>query len=475
MGIDGTGSAFRKWLGWAWPWLLVLLIAAIAVWHAYDFPDDLDVEFPGVVRPTFSRLAPPAYRLAEPGDTIDRIAIYFSSVACILAVRGFRRDRFNRRTWTAALASSIFAFWYAANPGPTFDGWHGLGWATILDTKTPLVVRCGLSLSALSLGSATIWGLLPWSNRWFSLRTAARSKDLPALLSIALALLIMRLLDFPRIEPFGYWPRWAFVGSLVLFSASLLKLTPRRNGSRRGRMALAAIGAGGWLALVVSGIALTWYHRPLDRLRAVVPGRIYISAMPTTKGLEIAYDRHHFKTIINLFPEDSAFQSPRLPDELRFAKARGIQYYGSPTEVSKSNEFLDLTLRLAKDPSAWPILIHCHACMDRTPAWVGVYRYVVEGWRLDDVLRFIEGHRGYRPKASVTLLYNRVLPRLAPERYKSDEIGAILKNCAAGTCDPYFAQVEAELKVANPSRFSHVDEGESPATAERRPSLTPRR
>ena len=129
MGIDGTRSAFRNCLGWAWPWLLVLLIAAIAVWHAYDFPDDVDIEFPGVVRPTFSRLAPPAYRLAEPGDTIDRIAIYFSSVACILAVRGFCRDRFNRRTWTAALASSIFAFWYAANPGPTFDGWHGLGWA----------------------------------------------------------------------------------------------------------------------------------------------------------------------------------------------------------------------------------------------------------------------------------------------------------------------------------------------------------
>src|SRR5206468_2237358 len=103
----------------------------------------------------------------------------------------------------------------------------------------------------------------------------------------------------------------------------------------------------------------------------------------------LAQERHHFKTIINLFPEDSPFRSSRLPEELRFARANGIRYYGSPTEVSKSNEFLDLTLKLARDPDAWPILVHCHACMDRTPAWVGIYYYVVEGWRLDDVFRFI--------------------------------------------------------------------------------------
>ncbi len=44
------------------------------------------------------------------------------------------------------------------------------------------------------------------------------------------------------------------------------------------------MGAAGWLALVAAGIWLTWYHRPLARLRAVVPGTIYISAMPTARA-----------------------------------------------------------------------------------------------------------------------------------------------------------------------------------------------
>ena len=40
--------------------------------------------------------------------------------------------------------------------------------------------------------------------------------------------------------------------------------------------------------------------------------------------------------------------------------------------------------------------------MDRTPAWLGIYRFLYEGRALAEVLREIEQHRGYRPKASVT-------------------------------------------------------------------------
>ena len=88
--------------------------------------------------------------------------------------------------------------------------------------------------------------------------------------------------------------------------------------------------------------------------------------------------------------------------------------------------------------------------MDRTPAWVGIYRFVVRGRSLAEVFRFIEGHRGYRPKATVTLLYNRVLPRLAPERYANDPTAALLHRCAEGTTDPYFDQVRAELGGREP-------------------------
>jgi hypothetical protein len=167
--------------------------------------------------------------------------------------------------------------------------------------------------------------------------------------------------------------------------------------------------------------------------------------MPTYRGLQVADARHHFKTIVNLFPEEKLGKSPRLAGELRYAREHGINYFESPGDAVGSDDFLDETLRMARDPSAWPILLHCHACMDRTPAWMGIYRFVVEGRSLREVMREIEGHRGYRPKASVTLLYNRVLPPRAPEHYAADPDAALLLRCAAGTRDPYEESLRKEL------------------------------
>jgi hypothetical protein len=74
--------------------------------------------------------------------------------------------------------------------------------------------------------------------------------------------------------------------------------------------------------------------------------------------------------------------------------------------------------------------------MDRSPAWVGMYRFVYQGWPLDDVIREIERHRGSRPKSSVTLLYNRMLSRLAPERAATDPTAQEFREFAVGTPDP---------------------------------------
>src|SRR5438105_14717579 len=108
-----------------------------AFWHALDFPDDIDPEYPAVQRPTFSRRPPPAYRLAEPGDTIDRIAIYVSAIAVVLSISGAIFGRANRRRWLASTAVALSALWFAATPGPTFDGWHGLGFQAIADSSAP--------------------------------------------------------------------------------------------------------------------------------------------------------------------------------------------------------------------------------------------------------------------------------------------------------------------------------------------------
>ncbi|MFO0909174.1 MAG: protein tyrosine phosphatase, partial [Isosphaeraceae bacterium] len=154
----------------------------------------------------------------------------------------------------------------------------------------------------------------------------------------------------------------------------------------------------------------------------------------------------------------------------------GLTYVGSPVRVSQSDVFLDRTLALAQDPEAWPVLVHCHGCMDRTPAWAGIYKFVVEGRPLEEIFQFIEQHRGYRPKATVTLLYNRVLARLAPDRVAKDPTARLLRENARGTVDPYYADLEREqereqMNLEASTRVSRGGRSGSPD----RPSLTPRR
>jgi Tyrosine phosphatase family len=420
-----------------WPWLLLALTLIPAVWHVVDFDEDIDPEFPKVERPTFSRLPASAYRLAEPGDTLDRIELYLSALAVVMAAGGLvagRRPGF----WPAGLAIALAAVWYSATPGPTVDGWYGLGWRTVYDTRAPLWLRAELLAAAVAV--ATVVGACAFRQRqslgddW----AASRMRGSGRLWIAALVLAIARQFEVPGVEPAGYWPRWAMIAGLLAYDIGLLiELVPRLR-SWRWRWAVALLAPPVWVGLVAFGIAVTWYHRPLARLKVVVPDRIYISAMPTRRGLEVAQERRHFRTIINLFPEETPQRSPILGDELAFVRKHGIRYVSSPSDPSleASDAFLNQTLALAQDPTAWPILVHCHGCMDRSPAWMGIYRFVVQKRPLLKVMQEIEQHRGYRPKGSVTMLYNRVLEPRAPEHYRTDPTAAILRQCAAGTIDP---------------------------------------
>ena len=428
---------FRAAIGAHWPWILLALTVVPAVWHVVDFPQDVDPEFPGVDRPTFNRVPPPAYRLAEPGDTIDRVGLYLAAGSVVLAALGRLRSRERRAAWMGVFALSSAAFWYSSAPGPTFDGWHGLGPRAILDPSVPIATRFALGALATCLSLVAAVGLISTALRLGVrvLWTEARSRRVAWLLLVSVLLVVARQGEIEGVEPRGYWPRWAFVWGMLGWLTALIRILPRAIGIRARmacRLARTSVATSAWVGLVVAGVWLTWYHRPLERLREVEPGKIYISAMPTYAGLTVAQSRHDFRTIINIFPEDTSQRSPLLPQEERFVRERGIRYVTTRASDNDSDAFLDTTLALARDPDAWPILLHCHGCMDRSPAWMGIYRFLEQGVPLEQVLKEIEAHRGYRPKASITLLYNRVLARRAPERYRDDPTAEILRKSANG-------------------------------------------
>lgn len=415
------------------PWLALVLATFPAIWYVLDFESDMDPEFPRVVRPTFSAYPAPAYRFAEPGDTIDHIALYVASAALVLAAWGLIRSP-SKRPWIAALALSMAGFWHAATPGPLLDGWYGLGWRTVFNPLAPQTTRWALAAALALLIVLTVWGLgaEPWPERW----KRARQSGLAQLLIVSAVLLALRQVSWVDREPLGFWPRWIYVWGLLAWALALLKMIPSAPPQWPRAGVITAIVLV-WLVLDFTGRGIFWYQRPLARLREVVPGRIYLSAMPTYQGLELAEKRQHFRTIINLFPEHTSQRSPYWPEELRFVRERGLQYVGcTPADDPSGEAFIIRTLKLAQDPDAWPVLVHCHASMDRSPAWMGLYRFAVQEWTLADAIREIEHHRGLRPKASVTLLYNRIVPRIAPERAAADPTVPLLRQYAEGTVDP---------------------------------------
>jgi hypothetical protein len=256
-----------------------------------------------------------------------------------------------------------------------------------------------------------------------------------------------------------------FAWGLGLLAIEALRRLPASAPRRAARWA--TLGVVAWVALWGGGRWLIWYQRPIERLRTVAPGRVYLSAMPTYRGLQLAKERLGIRTIINVFNEHGPLRSPYLDDELRFAREHGVNYVGSPGDPLRADAFLDETLRLAQDPEAWPILLHCHGCMDRSPAWMGIYRFLVEGRSMEEILAEIERHRGSRPKASVTLLYNRVLPARAPERYAADPTARRLVRNARGTVDPFMAELEAARRRANADPVPRVGRAERPADTRR--------
>lgn len=424
--------------------LLCALVAVVAVWHALDFSHDFDPEFPGLERDHYSLYAPFAYRLAEPGDTLDLTTLYLSAAGlgllAMLQMRpetrpAARAEKLARLTMTGIC---LAGFWIGSAPDPTMDGWHGLAWQAALRVSTPAWQRGAITVVALALVCLVLGSMILLARQWIK----KQSYQHRLLFLIAALGFLWRIANWPDPEPWGYWPRWAMIICMIVTLSAILarfqqagksvEITAISKKSSRRAAFVSALMA---FVLIQAGYYIHWLHWPMARFKVVIPGQLYVSAMPSPHGLKLAHQRHQFKTIINLFNEDTPLRHRDFPAELQFANENGINYIRAQGK-NFGNSFIESTFESANDPANWPVLVHCHGNMDRTPAWLGMYRFRYQGWGLGQVFAAIERHRGYRPKGGTTVLYCDLLPRLEPEKWAADPVASRLEDHGRGYCMP---------------------------------------
>ena len=221
----------ERWLRRFWPWAILALLIAPAVWHVVDYENDLDPEFPRVERPTFSKMPPASYRLAEPGDTIDHLGLYAASIGIVLSLLSrlaVGNDRKTARLWEAAFALSAVAFWHACAPGPWPDGTRGLGWRNLIERDAPprlrLTLLIGAAVSAIMIGR----GVIEIVGAWRQCISIAKRKRIFGFLLVAAVLVATRQCEIPGVEPVGYWPKWAFFWGLSAFDLALIRCAAHR-------------------------------------------------------------------------------------------------------------------------------------------------------------------------------------------------------------------------------------------------------
>jgi tyrosine-protein phosphatase SIW14 len=135
------------------------------------------------------------------------------------------------------------------------------------------------------------------------------------------------------------------------------------------------------------------------RLREVTPDVLYRSGQMTADGFADAVHNLHLHTIINLqdeYPDPDisrGFTSSGTVKESELCRQLGVRYVYIPPDLIARRaipeyrpQAIDRFLAVLDDPSAYPVLIHCHAGLHRTGIMTAVYRMEYQGWSWRDAI-----------------------------------------------------------------------------------------
>jgi tyrosine-protein phosphatase SIW14 len=150
------------------------------------------------------------------------------------------------------------------------------------------------------------------------------------------------------------------------------------------------------LAALLFAIPFFHYRASFERtkrLREVTTGVFYRSGQMTVEGYEDAIDRLHIRTVVNLRDEAPdpdvrrSYFDGRTEKESALCARLGVRWTFIKPDLVPKSQFpatrpiaIDRFLEVLDDPSAYPILVHCNAGLNRTGVITAVYRMEHDGW-----------------------------------------------------------------------------------------------
>jgi tyrosine-protein phosphatase SIW14 len=145
------------------------------------------------------------------------------------------------------------------------------------------------------------------------------------------------------------------------------------------------------LAALIVGVPLSYaYYRQTNirNLHAVRDGVLYRSGQLSIAGLRSVVHDYGIRTVITLRdsfdpndpPPDLAEENFCLAEAIRYVRISPRTWWAPAGEAPPARPGVDRFLEVMKDPSNYPVLIHCYAGIHRTGAFCAVYRMEIDHW-----------------------------------------------------------------------------------------------
>ena len=149
------------------------------------------------------------------------------------------------------------------------------------------------------------------------------------------------------------------------------------------------------VALLVAGpaIAVWQQQKQLRGLHVVRDGVLYRSGQPKVGGLKRFVHERGIRTIINLRDKnisgtpavDEAKEKFCTKEEIHFYRLPPLNYDG-PDNTHPIDANVEKFLEIMRDPSNYPVLVHCHAGIHRTGALCAIFRMEFDQWSNEEAI-----------------------------------------------------------------------------------------